>query len=100
MSILTEDQIIDIATNVATANLSHSNVTGVLSEPTVDSEGHDALRITIVVTPESSAIIKGDQVLDTLVQIRKNLQTAGESRFPIVEFATPQELAETEGGDS
>jgi hypothetical protein len=100
MPMLSQDEFVNIATNVATANLSHSSVSQVLSEPTVDSEGHEALRITIVVTPESSAAIKGDDVLDTLVQIRKNLQTAGEPRCPIVEFATPQELAETEGGDS
>jgi hypothetical protein len=93
-------EIINIATNVATANLSHSSVSNVTSEPTVDSEGHDALRITIVLTPGSTATIKGDDVLDTLVQIRRSLQTAGELRLPIVEFTTAQEIADAESADS
>ncbi|HEU5272278.1 MAG TPA: hypothetical protein VFU97_01350 [Xanthobacteraceae bacterium] len=97
---LDDDKIVSIATDVATANLSHAHVTSVSSEPTIDSEGHDALRITIVLAPDSATSLSGDKVLDTLLQIRRNLQTAGESRFPIVEFATEAELADAERGDS
>ncbi|HLH87868.1 MAG TPA: hypothetical protein VKX28_05365 [Xanthobacteraceae bacterium] len=97
---LDQDKIVSIATKVATANLSHAHVTSVSSEPTIDSAGHEALRIMIVLAPESPTAISGDKVLDTLVQIQRNLHTAGESRFPIVEFATEAELADADRGDS
>ncbi len=41
MPMLSQDEIVNIATDVATANLSHSSVSKVLSEPTLDSEGHE-----------------------------------------------------------
>jgi hypothetical protein len=40
----------------------------------------------------------GRPILDTLVQIQDRLREAGEERFPIVEYATEEELAES--GDS
>jgi hypothetical protein len=66
----------------------------------VDSEGRDALKITIVLMPGSTASIesKAEAVLDTLVQIKNRLQEEGEERFPIVEYATQEELDES--GDS
>jgi len=69
-----------------------------MSQPTVDSEGRDALRITIVIESGAAARIKGDAALDTLVQIQDRLREAGEERFPIVEYATKEELEES--GDS
>src|SRR6266576_5963466 len=64
---------------IATANLSVSSVSTATSESTVDSEGRDALKITIVLTPGSTAAIKSkaSAVLDTLVQIKKKLQEEG-----------------------
>ena len=56
------------------------------------------MRITIVIRPGAAAKIKGDAALDTLVQIQDRLRAAGEERFPIVEYATKEELEE--GGDS
>jgi len=94
------EKIAQIAAQIATANLSVSSVSTATSESTVDSEGRDALKITIVLTPGSTAAIKSkaSAVLDTLVQIKKKLQEEGEERFPIVEYATSEELAES--GDS
>jgi hypothetical protein len=63
-----------------------------------DSQGHDALRVTIVIRPGAADKLKGDSVLDTLVEIQDRLREAGEERFAIVEYATQDEL-ET-GGDS
>ncbi len=95
---LAQNQIIKIANDVAMANLTSSSVSRVISEPTVDSEGRDALKIIIVINPGAAAKIKGDAALDTLVQIQDRLREAGEERFPIVEYATKEELEE--GGDS
>jgi hypothetical protein len=91
---LDENKIRQIAQEVATATLSTANFSSILSGPAVDSEGHDALRITIVIKPAAVAKIDGDAALDTLVQIRKRLLKAGEERFPIIEYATAKELRE------
>ena len=88
----------EIAGKVARSNLRSTSVADVLAEPAIDSEGHEALRITIVVESSATARIKGDAVLNTLVQIQDRLQQAGEDRFPIVEYATKDELEN--GGDS
>ena len=95
---LANNQILTIAREVATANLTRSRVSDVVTEPTIDSEGREALRITIVIKPGAAAKIKGDAALDTLVQIQDRLREAGEERFPIVEYATEEELEES--GDS
>jgi hypothetical protein len=52
------------------------------------------LRITIVIKPGAETKIKGDAALDTVVQIQDRLRKAGEERFPLVEFATTEELRE------
>ena len=95
---LAKNQILTIARDVATANLTRSRVSDVVMEPTIDSEGREALRITIVIKPGAADKINGDDALDTLVQIQDRLREAGEERFPIVEYATEEELAES--GDS
>jgi hypothetical protein len=95
---LAHNQIVEIASDIAKANLTSSSFSSIISEPTVDSEGRDALKITIVIYPGATAKIKGDAALDTLVQIQHRLREAGEERFPIVEYATKEELEE--GGDS
>ena len=82
---LDEKRIREIVQEVATANLTSANVSSVSSSAAVDSEGHDALRITIVIKPGSASRIKGDATLDTLVGIQDRLRAEGEERFPIVE---------------
>ena len=92
------NKIVKIAKDVATANLKSSSVSNVVSEPATDSTGRDAVRITIILKPGAAAKIDGDAALDTLVQIQDRLRKAGEERFPIVEYATKEELEES--GDS
>ena len=92
---LGKNQIFTIAREVVTANLTSSRVSNVVTEPTIDSEGREALRITIVIKPGAVARISGDAALDTLVQIQDRLREAGEERFPIVEYATEEELEES-----
>jgi hypothetical protein len=89
---LDEKRIQKIAQEVASANLASTNISSVLSSTTIDSEGHEALRITIVIKPGSESKIKGDATLDTLVGIQNRLRSEGEERFAIVEYATPKEL--------
>ena len=95
---LDQDQVDQIAREVATANLTSHAVTSVSSASTTDSEGREALRITIVLEPDAVPKLTGDAVLDTLVQIHDHLRKAGEERFPLIEYATEAELQDS--GDS
>ncbi len=85
--------IVDIAAKAAKSNLRAEHVRNVLTEPALDAEGRDAVRITIVIAPDSLPRLKGDAVLDTSVDIGNRLREAGEERRPIVEYATEEELA-------
>jgi hypothetical protein len=89
---LNEDKINQIVREIATANLGPYASGQVANEPITDSAGQDALRITIVIAPDAAPKIKGDAVVDTLVQIQNRLREAGEERFPIVGYATEEEL--------
>jgi hypothetical protein len=95
---LNEQRIQKIAQEVASAKLASSNISSILSSTAIDSEGHEALRITIVIKAGSESRIKGDATLDTLVGIQHRLRSEGEERFAIVEYATKEELEA--GGDS
>ena len=96
-AMLDEDKIRQIAQEVAIANLASTNVTSVSSSPAIDLDGHDALRITIVIEPGAESRISGDAALDTLVGIQDRLRREGEERLAIVEYATKEEL--DAGGD-
>jgi len=90
---LDEKRIRQIAQEVATANLTPANFSSIASSTATDSEGHEALRIVIIIKPGAEAKIKGDAALDTLVEIQNRLRKEGEDRFPLVEFATKKELS-------
>jgi hypothetical protein len=89
-----EKRIRQIVRQAATANLGSANFTSVINSTATDSTGREALRITIVIKPGAETKIKGDAALDTVVQIQDRLRKAGEERFPLVEFATTEELRE------
>ncbi len=80
--------------------LGKENVVRVFTEPGTDSEGKDAMRITIVITPEAVTRIKGDALLDNLLEIHNRLSEAGEDRTPMVGYATEEELAEIDDPES
>jgi hypothetical protein len=90
-------KISEIAGEVARAKLTPHVVREVRTEPVTDSEGDEALQVTIVIEPGAASKLNGDLVLDTLLQIQDRLQKAGEDRFAVVEYATQNEL-ETGGG--
>jgi hypothetical protein len=95
---LDDKQIAKIATEVATANLSHQNFTSISTSSSTDSTGEGALQITIIIPAGAEKRIQGDATLSTLVQMHERLREAGEHRFPIIEYSTERELAES--GDS
>ena len=81
-----------IVRDVTASNLGPKTVESIDSQTTTDSEGHDALRITIVLAPKVVKKLKDDAVLDTLLEIQDRLRAAGEERFPILEYGTEDEM--------
>jgi hypothetical protein len=71
-----------------------AKVDAATSEGIINSLGDPALRITIVLAPGAAASISGEAVLKTLAQISDTLQEQGEERFPILHYATSDELEE------
>jgi hypothetical protein len=77
----------------------NAGIERVFNEPTADSRGADALRITIVLKPGAVDKISGAMAVDTLVNIDKALRDAGEDSFPILEYATEEELASSDDSE-
>jgi hypothetical protein len=86
------DQISQIVTRVVEANTAPRSVRRVMAEPVSTSEGEDALRITVVLTPEAVNQLASGHPLDVLVQTSDQLRSAGDQRFPILKYATEEEL--------
>ncbi|HJT40330.1 MAG TPA: hypothetical protein VJ762_08375 [Sphingobium sp.] len=66
----------------------------ILTEQVIDSEGKDALRITLVIPDESVDAITGNQALDLIVDVQKGLSAQGDDRLAVIRYATPADLAE------
>ena len=73
------------------------NVARVEYEPTTDSQGHDALKITVVITPGSAKELAKWAPLSALVRLHKRLGEMRQNRTPIIHYATESELAENAG---
>ena len=88
------DEVNDVVRKAASAILTRraALLRRVFSEATSDSQGDDALHITIVLKPGGADKISGDMALDTLVEIERALLEASEDRLPIIDFATEEEL--------
>jgi len=71
-------------------------VVRVESEPTIDFYGKEALDVLIVIAPGVADGLSGDDVLETLVQISDRLLRDGDERFPIISYATEEELADND----
>jgi hypothetical protein len=89
MSELDPRDIEQIVKRIATANLSRGSVQSVVSQPMIDSEGQEAVQITITLTSGSTASVKGDAALNTFIEIKDKLRDQGDTRFPFVEFREP-----------
>jgi hypothetical protein len=88
----------EIVKQTASATIkSGAAIQRVYSEPTLDSEGSDALHVTIVLRRGSAGKITGDDALDTLVGIERALREAKEERFPIISYVTEEELEDSSG---
>lgn len=89
-----------VTEEVARKNLGTSYVVRVSAEPMVDWTGAEAWRVLIVLAPDAVSHISGDAALDNLVGVQEAVQKAGDDRFAFVEYATEEELAESDDPES
>jgi hypothetical protein len=91
LSLTEVNRIVDLA---ASAVLTPDRLNRVFSEHTTDSDGRDALLLTIVLRTDKAKEVTGDTALGTMVRIHNDLESSGEERMAITRFATEAELAD------
>ena len=79
------------------AELGAENVVRVEFEPATDSQGQDALKITVVIAPGSTEKLAKGASLSALVRLQERLSKMRDDRTPIIEYATEAELAQDGG---
>lgn len=72
--------------------LGEANVIDVKYEPTIDSLGREALKITVVIPEGAARRLANGAALDALVGLQARLREMREERPPIIEYATEAEL--------
>ena len=91
---LNSKQIADVASASALTYLGEAHFVRAEANTTTDSEGNEAIRLTVVLKPDAVPYLNGDFALDILVDVQDALSKKNEHRLVIVEYATEQELAE------
>jgi hypothetical protein len=84
MTTLSDEQIKNIVTQIATAN--SIPVQSVSTSSIMDSSGREALDVVIFIPPRASLQIVGSSSAATVVEVIHKLADAGEDRFPILQF--------------
>ena len=79
------------------AELGDNNVVGVDFKPTTDSQGREALKITVVIVPDAIRKFRDEAVLNALFRLQERLHEMREVRVPIIEYATEDELKQDGG---
>ncbi len=92
------DEVVNKA--VSAALKKQAGITHVISESTSDSQGDEALHITIVLKRGSADKITGESALNALVSVDRALREAGDDRFPIIDYVTEEELASSDDAES
>ena len=91
--------ITEMAWDVARTQAVDAKLVRIVTEPTADSQGNDAWHIMMVLKPEVSPSLSGDEALDLLHGISRGLEDRGDGRLPLIRYATEHELAEVDGED-
>lgn len=95
---LDTNEIAQIVTRAVEAHTTPNSVRRVMAEPTATFDGEDAVRITIVLTPEAVDQLAAGDPGDVFIRVWNALRAAGDDRFPILDYATEAELEDV--GDS
>jgi hypothetical protein len=87
-----KEAVVRLIRQALVAELGDNIVERLEIEPTTDSQGREALKIAVVLTPGATDRIAGDAVLDALVSVQDRFREMREERIPIIEYATEAEL--------
>ncbi|MBC7586544.1 hypothetical protein FNL55_01060 [Tardiphaga sp. vice352] len=86
-------QIERLTREIVDANTAPGSVVSVSARDSLDWTGDPIVKVSIVISDESARKLRNKVPLDILSQLMNGLQAAGETRFPILDYATPAELS-------
>jgi hypothetical protein len=85
-------QIQKLMRQVAAGILPTRSLLEVRSEAAQDSEGHEALKITLVLAEDAIDGLRPDQLVGLFREVRDCLLQKGDERFPLLSYATPTDI--------
>ena len=77
---------------VTRERLPKSGARDILLQPFDPYADDEALRVTLVLDRSTVDALDGKASIDLLVEMRRRLEAAGEPKFPVVEYATRDEI--------
>lgn len=89
---LDDPKIQTLMRQVAAGILPTTGLLEIRSEPVEDSEGHEALRITLVMAEDAIDALTPVQLVALLREVHDSLLREGDERFPLLSYATPADL--------
>lgn len=96
---LEDPQIQKLMRQVAAGILPTKSLLEVRSEPVEDSEGQEALRITLVMAEHAIDVVTPKQIVALLTEIHDCLLREGDERFPMISYSTPADLVAAQNGE-
>jgi hypothetical protein len=93
-------EVTQVVEKVVSASPAGPALSRVLSAPTLDSAGEAALDVKIVLRNDTvdDALVRA--LSDNMLWIIRGLEASGEERFPILSYATEEELAQDDDPES
>lgn len=96
---LEHPQIQKLMAQVAAGILPTKSLLEIRSEPVEDSEGQDALRITLVMAENAIDVLTAKQIVTLLTEVHDSLLREGDERFPLISYSTPADLVAAQSGE-
>ena len=90
---LTYKEIEEIAVQAAADTIGARHILHAIVTPTTNAAGEDAIGITLVIKPSAHKALLAGKSLDTLVLILERLGALKDDRWPIISYATEEDLA-------
>lgn len=91
---LEDPQVQELTRQITAEVMPSSGLVEIMSEPMIDFDGREVLRITLVLTDEAAKTFSGDQALTLLNELRDSLLREGDERFPLIYYMTESDRAE------
>lgn len=77
--------------------LGEKNVLRVTWAPTIDSQGDAAINITVVIPPQATRRLTGQNAIDASIALRTRLPEIFKESVPIIQYMTEAELTQVAG---